>query len=170
MRKFKRQRLRTHEVDCTNVKLSCMTSDARSLTNAISESQGTRRLNTSADILYLGLLVPGELQLLVKLVEVAPGQDLERRHDPLASKLLDGLDRPSFRDLYLERAFSEAQTEDLRDVVLHLGFEDDIVSGDAEVDAAEADEGGYVGGRKEDAVVFAVSGDLMDLYGVYKIE
>ena len=52
--------------------------------------------------------------------------------------------------MHLQRTFAEAESEYLGNVLLHLGFEDDILAGDPEVDVTLAYEGGDVGCREED--------------------
>ena len=54
--------------------------------------------------------------------------------------------------LYLECAFPKREALDFGHFVLHVGFEDDIVAGDAQIDVAVADKGGYVSRWEEHAV------------------
>jgi hypothetical protein len=51
----------------------------------------------------------------------------------------------------LQCTFPESQPQHLLHMFLHPCFQDDIVPGYAQIDVAFADEGGYVGGGKEDS-------------------
>lgn len=123
-------------------------------TDPIGQSQRTSRLHAPAHILNLRLLPLTTLflrQPLVDFVEILPREHLKARHNPLPREILYRLDVRGLGYLDLEGAFSEAEAEYLGYVCLHLGFEDDIVAGYAEVDVTLSDEGGDVGGGEEDA-------------------
>lgn len=88
----------------------------------------------------------------VNRTEVLPCKHLEGRDDALAGEIFDSLDRAGLGDLYLKGALAKAEAESFTDVLLHFGFEYNIVTGDAQVDVAFTDEGWDVGGWEEDTV------------------
>ena len=118
-------------------------------TNSVSEAKRTGRLHASTDVLNFRPILPDEVQLVVDFAKVLASQHFETRNHPLAREVSSGLVRGRLRDLDLQSAFSKAQTEGFLDVVLHLGFEDHIVTGDAEIDVTLSDKGRDIRGRKE---------------------
>lgn len=121
-------------------------------TYSICQAQSAGRLDAPADILDFCAITIRLLQPIVDRAEIAPGEHLEASHDALAREVLDGLNGAGLGDLHLERALAEAQAERLGDVVLHFGFENNVVACDAEVYVALAYEGWDVGCGEEDPV------------------
>ena len=117
-------------------------------TDAICEAERARGLDAASYILDLrASSVVLEADALVDVREEAAGEDLEARDDALSRERLDGLHGPCIGHLYLQRTLAKAETQRLRDVRLHLRLEDHVVTRDAEVDVALADERGDVGRR-----------------------
>ena len=122
------------------------------LTYPVSQTQRTGRLHAPSHVLNLRSFFADKLQLVVHLPKILLREHLEARHNPFSGEVLDGPNRPGLGDLDLQRAPAKLQLERFRDVLLHLGFEDDVVAGNAKVDITFAYERGYVGSRKKDAV------------------
>lgn len=142
--------------------------------DAVGDAQRARRLDTAADILDLGLqlglddvAVDSGASLgrhALELGKVALGEPRKGRDDALADQLLGLLDVAVLRHLDLQLARAERQVEHLlhaaglgasagRQVLLGRGglvLGDLVAAGNAEVDAALADEGRNVGGGQED--------------------
>ena len=51
----------------------------------------------------------------------------------------------------MQRALAEVELEHLGDVLLHLSLEDDVLTGDAEVDVTLSNKGGDIRRRKENS-------------------
>ena len=134
------------------------THPSRPLTNPIRQSQRTRRLHAPPNVLNPRPLLPQQPQPIVQLPKILASKDLEARDDALPGEIFDRLDRAPFGHLDLQRTFSKGEALELGDLVLHLGFEDDVVTGDAEIDVTVADKGGNVCGREEHAARAKVSG------------
>ena len=118
-------------------------------TNSVSEAKGTGRFHASTNVLNFRPILPDEVQLVVDFTEMLASKHFETRNHPLACEIGGGLVRRRLRNLDLQSAFSKVQTEDFLDVVLHFGFEDHIVTGDAEIDVTLSDEGRDIRGRKK---------------------
>ena len=113
---------------------------SRIQTNSISKPKRAGRFNTPANILDFRPIFTDEVQLVIDLGKVLAGENLETRNDSLAREVSSGLVRGRLLDLDLQSAFSKVETEDLVDVVLHLGFEDYIMTGDPEIDVTLSDK------------------------------
>lgn len=87
--------------------------------------------------------------MIVDFTKVLASQDFETCDHPLAREVGSSVVRRRLRDLDLQSAFPKVQAEDLLDVVLHIGFEDHIVTGDTEIDIALSNERRDVRGGKE---------------------
>jgi hypothetical protein len=121
-------------------------------TDCVCETEGASRLYASAHVFYFRPILSDEVQLVVDFTEVLAGQDFETGDHSLAREVNSGFVGGRFRDLDLQGAFSKVETENFIYVVLHLGFEDDIVTSDAEIDVALPDERRDIRGGEEHPV------------------
>lgn len=120
------------------------------LTDAVRKAQRARCLDTAADVLdpSLDALLPA---LGVQLGKVPPGEDFKAGDDLLADEVLDRLDVAPLGHLDLQLAFSKLELERLRDEAVYVRLGDHVLTRDAKVDVALADEARDVGRREEDA-------------------
>ena len=101
------------------------------------------------DRFHLHPVLADKVQLVVNSTKVLASQDFETRNHSLARGVSSGLVGRRLRDLDLQSAFPKVQAEDLIDIVLHICFEDDIVTGDTEIDVTLSDERRDVRGGEE---------------------
>lgn len=123
--------------------------------NAIGDTQCASSLNTATNILDLGGELAGIIDAL-KLSKEGLGEGREAGDDVTADQLLGLGDVTLLRNLHLQLAASEAKVQDL----LHAGdlavrqlrivLSNLVATGDTEVDATFADEGGNICGGEED--------------------
>lgn len=124
--------------------------------NAVCDAERTRSLDASADVFDIRLdLLPIIVRQPLELTKVAVREVREAGDHILSDQLLRRRHAALGRDLYLQLALSEPEIEHLDDAPVAAGglcsvLGDLVLAGDAEVDAALADESGNVGGGKED--------------------
>ncbi|GAB1194090.1 hypothetical protein APSETT444_003331 [Aspergillus pseudonomiae] len=123
--------------------------------NSISDTQCASSLNTATNILDLGRELAGIVNTL-KLSEEGLGEGREAGNHVAANQLLRLGDVTLLRNLHLQLAASETKVHDLlhaRDLTvrhLRIVLSDLVTTGDTEVDATFADEGGNICGGEED--------------------
>lgn len=132
--------------------------DARGLTNevnnAIGNTQRTSGLDTSPNILDIGLFT--SITLTLKPRKELPRKRRETSHHIPPNQILGTLETPLHRHLHLQLAPPETKIYDLLDArglsvgELSIVLSDLVAACDSDVDAAFTDEGGDVGSREED--------------------
>lgn len=126
-------------------------SDELARTDSVRETESTRSLDATSYILDGRAIVAFKTQTVVDASKVVGGDDLEAGDDAVTGESVDGGDGALGWYLDLEFTFSETETLDDGDAGGHVGLEDDVRTGDTEIDAALTDERGDIGGRKEDS-------------------
>lgn len=132
--------------------------------NAVGDAQCASSLNTTADVLDVGVGLLSSsvavqllaLRLGLELQKVALGQVCEAGDNVLADQLLRGADVALFGDLDLQAAAAKVEVEDLLDAGRGrrrghgLMFGDLVATSDSEVYATLSDKGGDIGGGEKD--------------------